>query len=500
MNRIRVCRRYRYLAAVMLGMVIAASPGRCSENGLTLSLEECFRRAMSDNLNLKATALGIRYGELSVTAAQSSFDPSLSFRLNRGQSESPNYTSYIPVDRITQKSSSVNLSLGQNLSTGGNWGFGAFNTLSESNVERIKNYSSYLALSLTQPFLHGFGRKVAYSSIYLARLSGDSSIHTVEDAAISLLAQVERTYWNLVYARESLAVKGMALAQAESLLVYNEKGRELGLFIESDVIEAKSAFLSRKQDILEQENQIRAAEGELKILLNLAAGETGAMRVVPMDKPSPPKIDLDVNAAIEEAIRSRPDYLGALLGIEQEKIRFAVARNALLPGLDMNASYRLNGSGATFDKNLRKIGEADTYGWSVGLNLSYPLRNRSAKTDYEKREIDLRRAQLNLETLRSRIITDIRSGADKVANNRERIEVARLVVEANELKLRTEEGKFLNHLSTNYLVLQYQTDLANSRNLYNRALMDYVLSVLELRQAKGTLLKDLNISILPAGK
>jgi outer membrane protein TolC len=84
-----------------------------------------------------------------------------------------------------------------------------------------------------------------------------------------------------------------------------------------------------------------------------------------------------------------------------------------------------------------------------------------------------------------------------VQTNRKRIDVAKMTVEVNDLKLRKEEEKFRNHLSTSYLVLQYQTDLANSRNLYNKALMDYTLSVLDLRQSKGTLLKDLNINIIP---
>jgi outer membrane protein len=488
------------IAAALIGMVIAVSPAWPAENELRLTLQECFTRAMNENLDLKATSLGIRYQELSVLSARSAFDPSLSFRTSRAQSVSPNYTSYIPVNQISQKSTSANLSFGQNISTGGNWGFGAYNSLSESNVERIKNYSSYLSLSFNQPLLRGFGKQVTYSNIYLARLSGDTSIHTIENAAISLIAQVERSYWNFVYAREALSVKEMALAQADSLLVYNEKGRDLGLFMESDVAEARSAYLSRKQDVLEQENQIKVTEGDLKFLLNMASGETGAMRIVPVDQPSLPEISLDVDAAIKEAVQSRPDYLAALIGIEQNKIRLSVAKNDLLPGLDMNASYRLNGSGATYGKNLGKIGDADTYGWSLGLNLTYPLKNRNAKAGLERTEIDLNRAQLELDYLRNRIVTDIRSDVDKVSNNRDRIDVARQAVEANQLKLKAEQGKLVNHLSTNYIVLQYQTDLANSLNLYNRAIMDYVLSVLDLRQSKGTLLKDMHITIVPEGK
>ncbi len=468
-----------------------------AQETLALSLEDCFRRAMNENLGLRSARLGLQYDKLAISQATAAFDPSLSFRVNRAQSGSPNYASYIPVDKIEQKQSSANFTLGQSIFTGGSWGFGAYNALSESNIERIKNYSSYVGLSFNQPLLKGRGKKTAYSGVYLARLSGDASIHTVEEKAITLLAQVERAYWNLVYARETLAVREMALAQAESLLVYNEKGRDLGVLVQSDVLEARSAYLSRKQEVLEQKNQIRIAEDEIKLLLSFDSSDGSDQQLIPTALPYVPEIDSDVSVDLKAALRNRPDYLLALSDIAQLKIRLGTAGNALLPSLDLSASYRLNGSGGTFDRNLRRIGDADAFGWNVGLNLSYPIYNRSARTDFERQEILAKRAQLDLDALRERILTDIRSGMRNVNTNRERIEVAKLAIEANEMKLRAEEEKFRNHLSTSYLVLQYQTDLANARNQFNRALMDCMLSVLELRQARGTLLSDLNIQIIP---
>ncbi|MHB9031336.1 MAG: TolC family protein, partial [Candidatus Latescibacterota bacterium] len=277
----------------------------------------------------------------------------------------------------------------------------------------------------------------------------------------------------------------------------NEKGRDLGVLVQSDVLEARSAFLSRKQEVLEQKNQIRVAEDDIKLLLNLASQSSDEVQLVPTATFYIPEVDADTQTALETALLHRPDYLRATSEIEQYKIRTGVARNALLPELDFSASYRLNGSGGTFDRNLRKIGDGDAFGWNVGMNLSYPISNRAARTEFERQEIQMKRAQLNLDDMKEQIVIDIRSGIRKVDTNRERIEVAKQAVEANELKLRAEEEKFRNHLSTSYLVLQYQTDLANARSQYNRALMDCMLSVLELRQAKGTLLKDLHISILP---
>ncbi len=485
------------LAAGITATLWPAAPALRAEEVLNLSLEECYQRAMNNNLGLHASRLGLRYSYLGPEAAMAPFDPTLSFRLNRSESNSPNYTSYIPVDAIEQSQSSANFTIGQTISTGGVWGFGAYSSLSESNVERIKNYSSYLGFSLEQPLLRGWGRSVTHSSIYLARLSGNASLSTVEEQAVNLLAQVEAAYWNLVYERATLAVREMAHAQAESLLVYNEAGRDLGVLVESDVLEAKSAFLARQQEVLEQLNAIRIAEDELKLLLNLTGTGPDDLLVVPTESPSVPDEDLDVSTALETALISRPDYHRLGTEIEQQKIRLAVARNAVLPELDVNASYRVNGSGGTFDRNLRRIGDVDAYGWTVGLNLSYPLNNRSAKIEYERRDIELKRSQVNRESLRNEIETDIRACVRNVGTNRERIDVARMAVEANEMKLRMEEEKFRNNLSTSYLVLQYQTDLANARSRYNRALVDYMLSILEFRRAKGTLLRDLDIRIVP---
>ena len=352
-------------------------------------------------------------------------------------------------------------------------------------------------MNVTQPLLRGWGKKNAYSGIYLARLSGDASIHTVENTAISLLADVEKAYWNLVYARETLAVRELAVAQAESLLNYNQKGMELGVLIESDVLEAKSAWFTRQQEILEQQLQIQSAEDNLKLLLNITGNGDGNLLLAPSEKPTIPEVDMNEDAALEAALQSRPDYLQDLTVIERQKLRLAVSRNAMLPALDLNAAYRLNGSGRSYDRNWRELGKAEAFGWQVGLNLAYPIKNRAARTDYQRTEIELKRSQLSLESLKSRIITEIRSTMGRVQTNRKRIDVAKMTVEMNELKLRKEEEKFRNHLSTSFLVLQYQADLANTRNLYNKALMDYTLSILDLRQSRGTLLKDLNINIIP---
>ncbi|MBT4483059.1 MAG: TolC family protein [Candidatus Latescibacteria bacterium] len=467
------------------------------EQSIELSLQDCIDRALKENLNLKSSYLGLRAEDFSIIQAESQFDPFLSLSMNRRQSETPTYLDYYNVKSIESKISQLDLTLSQTLSTGANWGFGFYNTLSESNIETAKNYSSNLGISVSQPLLKGFGKKINRSNIFIARLTKESTLYDLENNAITLVNEVQKAYWNLAYALESLKVRELSIDQADSLLAYNRKGLELGVLTESDVLEAESTLLSRQQDVLFQKGQIRAAEDVLIRLLNLISGEGWRLKIVPTDIASVTDIDIDPEDAFRNAVKLRPEYKIILKNLEQYDIYQALAKNNMSPSLDLTARYNINGSGKNYSKDLRDMGGFDQYGWNLGLLFSYPLKNRNAKADYEKRQIDIKRANLALEDIESMFMAEIRTGIRNVEISREMINVAKLSVEVNELRLKKEEERFRNQLSTSYFVLQFQTDLVDSRNRYNKTIIDYIIAVAELRKARGTLLRDFDISIIP---
>ena len=147
-----------------------------NQNLLSLSLEECIDRALRENLNLKSYQLGLRSYELSIVQAKSAFDPSLSLSINRNESVAPTYFDYFKVKSIKSESSNVNMTFGQDLITGADWGIGMYNTLSKSNIETEKNYTSYLGFQINQPILRGFGKKVNSSNIYFAQISSRTAL------------------------------------------------------------------------------------------------------------------------------------------------------------------------------------------------------------------------------------------------------------------------------------------------------------------------------------
>lgn len=490
-------RRFVMMAIILLSLALYTADSHSSEEKvITLSLQECIDRALRENLNLKSYYLGIRSEALSVEQAKSSFDPSLSLNIDRNESVQPNYLDYIPVSSIESNVSGWDFSLSQNVITGGSWGFGFYNTLSESNIEKQKNYTSYLGMSITQPLLRGFGRELNRLPIYLARMSSKSAAIDYENMAADLVHTVTNTYWNLVYARATLNVHEIAIAQADSLLAYNRMGLELGVKTQSDVLEAESARVARRQDALLQRNRIKGYEDELRWLIHMTGEQDWGYTIEPENTPAVQEIQSSVTEALAAAFSSRPDYKNALNTLEQNELRHQVSQNALLPSLDLNAGYRINGSGSNYSNDLDDLTDTDAYGWSVGLSLSYPLWNRDAKATSEKRHIDVRRSQLAIEELKEEIETDIRSALRNIDVCREQLEVTKIAVDLNELKLKLEEERFRNNLTSSYYVLEFQRDLADARNLYNKAMIDYILAVADFRKARGTLLADNNISII----
>jgi outer membrane protein len=472
--------------------------GQTKEKVLELSLQSCIDRALKENLNLQSTVLGLRSDNLSIIQQQSRFDPSLNLMVTHAESSRPNFLNYIATSNTNSKTSSADLQLSQMLRTGSgaNWGLGLYSDLSKSNIQSNQNYSSYIGLNITQPLLRNFGRQVAESGIYIAALMGKMTELQLENNALSLIYNVQNDYWNLVYARKTLDVLRIAVAQAESLLANNQMGQSLGLLTQNDVLEAKSGVLARKRDVLDQINAVKTSEDALKYLLHFNSPDDLLASIVPTDSIPIPEITIDDQKLYKEALAHRPDYLSTRTAAEQNKIQATVARNAMLPGLDLSTSYKLNGSGITYSKDLKEMGTGNSYGWEVDLNLSYPLGNRNAKTAYEKSMINLKKTQLGMEDLEMSIQTDLRAAIRNVTVNRQKIDEMALEVEVNRQKLDMEEESFRNHLSTSYLVLTYQNDLAASLNLYNQALINYNLSVVKLKQTTGTLLQDMHITIV----
>ena len=237
----------------------------------------------------------------------------------------------------------IGASVVQQVPWGGNVSLSLQNYKSDTNQAfQLINprYGSTLRFDFTQPLLKNFGSKVARRQIIVARNNLDISQSQLRTTLIATVYQVQEAYWNLVYAIESLNVKRQSLQLARDLLAKNKKEVDVGTLAPLEVLNAEATVAQREADILQAEALIRKCEDILKTLINpVPEGEIRSLKIEPADKPAFKPISISLDEALKEAMDRRPDLEVNKTTILTNQINFSVAKNQLLPQLDLNLSY-----------------------------------------------------------------------------------------------------------------------------------------------------------------
>jgi outer membrane protein TolC len=353
--------------------------------------------------------------------------------------------------------------------------------------------------------------------IIIAQTNLTISEKDLKRALQNTLYSVEQAYWNLVFSIENLKVSQQSLQLAQDLLEKNRRGVEVGTLAPIEIITAEAQVAQREADILAAEAEVRNNEDRLKQVINLAADTENSdfLQITPVEEPSFKKMDISLEQALTTALQNRPDLESTRLGIQNYEINMSYAKNQLLPGLNLNASYwspGVSGDQLIYDPDDpwggpigsipggREDAFKDVFGfeyknWAVGLTLDLPLNTIVSRAAYAQARVDLEQAHLQLKEQKQQIYTDLKIAVRAVETNFKRIQALKVARELAQRQLEAEEEKLKVGLSTNYFVLQYQRDLATARSQEIRAIIDYVLSVAVLNRDMGVSLDEQNIQI-----
>jgi outer membrane protein len=193
---------------------------------------------------------------------------------------------------------------------------------------------------------------------------------------------------------------------------------------------------------------------------------------------------------------------------EINKIDIEFFRNQAKPQVDLLFNYSAVGLGGTparagafpifiggYGTALNNMLKNEFRTWSVGVQINFPLQNRTAKANLARaREVT---KQVDLQTRRQlqTIELEVRNAVQSVEIAKMRIEAARSARHYAEKQLEGEEKKFAAGLSITYFILQRQTELAQARGVELRAMADFNKSIAELQRIVSTTLSSNSIEI-----
>ena len=490
------------------------------EKVLSFSLEDCIVKALKDNLTVAVEVYNPDLADVSLTKAKEFFSPRLDLGFGNERTKNPSFWWLEQKDVVERKYTDYSVSLIQQIPTGGNFALGLTGYSSDTTAGfQITNptYGNTLFFDFTQPLLKGFGFNVSRREIIVARNNLDISVNQFQSVLMDTIYKVQEAYWNLVYSIEDYKVKQQSLQLARDLLAKNKKEVEVGKIAPIEILNAEAVVASREADILQAEALTRRNEDVLRDLLYLTEeGEMSTERIVPLDKPNFIWKDISLDEALKEALEKRPELRMKKINIETNELNMGVAKNQMLPSLDLQLSYwspGLSGNRIIYENNDPLFGEiiGETEGkamdsmrdafkllynnWTIGLTLSVPLSNFTTRADYVRARMELEKSQLELENIEKQIFLDVKNAVRDIETNAKRVQAYRLARELAEERLEAEVKKLNVGLTTNYFVLQYQEELERERSLELKSLIDYNLAWARLEKAVGSSLEKRNIKI-----
>jgi outer membrane protein len=465
-----------------------------------LSLDRAIEIAIRRNLGIVVERYNRVRARLGIYQALGIYDLNLTGLLDTQAAKAAVTNTTRPTNSRQQD---AQLGLAQNLPTGGNLslGFGATRAFQEfltPNLNTIGTtfYTSGLTFSYIQPLLRNFGRDSFEHTLLIAENSSGVAESTFVNQLTSILQQVENAYWQLVNARGQLVVAQDSLGLAKELDARNQIQVKVGTLAPLELVQSGATIATREEGIISAQEQVADAADQLRRLLNFPPGELWAAEIKPITEATVatrPPIDLD--ASITEALKNRPELKSQQLAVELARLNASFARNQARPQLNLTVSYGAGGAGTNFSESFSQATGFGFPNWKAELDLAVPLQNRAARGAIAESDLDAARTKVELDQLKTVVVTDVRQAARRVETASKQIDAAVAARKAQETNLDAERKRYENGMSTSFEITRIQDDLTAARSSEITAVVGYRTALADYYRAIGTLLGEEGVAI-----
>lgn len=479
---------------------------------LTLSLDQAIRTAMERNLGVQLQEFEYREASHTLRSQYGIYDPFLTGLLQEQSRQQP-VTSSLQAN--AQRNFTVNAGLQGNLPTGGAYGFSLNNNrqVTAGGFDEVTPaYTPSAGFTFNQPLLRDFGIDVNRRFITIARNTLGINHETFRTALMDTAVNVEQAYLNLVYARRAVEVVKESLFLARDQARITQIRIDVGASAPLDILQPRVTIATSEEQLIISVANVRAAEDQLRALLNLAPEEWNRP-IVPTDDVDYRPLTINMDDAVRRALELRPELRQDRLLTETRRVEYLFARNQTLPQLDFDLDYGLAGLAGTvyerdpatgqlvfseripYNRGLQNLLEGDFPTWSVGFNVGVPITNIGARAEARRAELNLQQSRLTQEQTRQNITLDVRQAARDVDTASRTIVATRAARDAAERNVEAERRRYENGMTTNFQVLEVQQQLSDARVRELQALVGYNQAVARYHRAVGDVLEVRNISV-----
>jgi outer membrane protein len=523
-----------------------------------LALKDAIVLALENNKDIEVTRQNVRIAEFDLQGARGVYEPRFSGQTYYERAKTPVFSFFGggPDGSLTTSSVVGNAGLeGSIRQTGGRFSVQADSSRGTTNnlfTTVNPTYTNNLRFQFTQPLLRGRSFDQNRRQIEIAKRNLSLTDTQFRQRSIEIITNVQRAYWDLVFALRNLQVQRDGVRDAKEQLEHNRRLVEEGQLAPIDIVAAETQVANIEQGVYEALDTVGRAENTLKNLIAQSkADDLWNQSLVPTDS-----VDLDapnttLPEALDLALQNRPEIEISNVQKDINQIDQRFYREQSKPQVDLIANYTLTGAAGTFNAGaVNPIGSTNTTGTlntiiarvnaisaetnptlppipalpvtpsptlpdnliggygsalgnlfanryptlRVGVQFNLPLfgdkttKALLGKSLVQGEQIATQRAQVE-----QTIQVDVRNALQAVRTAEARLRSAAISRENSVKQYESEQRKLDAGQSDVYKVLERQTALMNARSSELRAQTELNKAIADLQRATGNSLKANNV-------
>jgi len=511
-----------------------------------LTLREAIALALNNNKDIEVARDNVKIAEYDLLSTRGAYDPRISAQTYYERIKTPAASFLSGASNAVEATDFTATSRLEGLAPkyGGNYrlDFSSVRSTSNSFFTALNpQYPTALTFSYTQPLVRGLRFDLARRQIEVAKKNLSLTDAQFRQRAIEVITNVQRSYWDLVFALRNLQIQRDSLNDSRTQLEHNRRMVAEGSLAPIDVVAAETQVANFEQAEFSALEDVTRAENNLKnMIAENQKAKLWSVSIIPTDQADLNLPEVSLEDAMNSAILNRQELRQSDLAREINLLDQRLYRDQTKPEIDLVGSYGMVGNAGTlagsnpltassdqvrarvnelsvlaglqalpasaattispdllggYPQSLGNLGSNQFNNFRVGISISLPLHNRTAEGQLGHSLVEGKRIATQREQLEQLIQVEVRNALQSLKTAAARLRSAAIGRSTAEQQYESEKRKLDVGQSTVFLVLERQTALATARGNELRAQTDLNKAIAELQRSTGNSLTANNVTV-----
>ncbi|MGV3483000.1 MAG: TolC family protein [Planctomycetaceae bacterium] len=394
------------------------------------------------------------------------------------------------------------------------------NNVALGNVARAvtSDWTALVEAQVQHPLMRNRGTLVNRIPVVLASLNEDIAISEFEIQVRNLVRDVEVAYWDLYVSYRNVATAMVGRNSAQATQQFARLSLEGGAGTKQDLAQATVQYYQFKgllESALAGSNLpgadrlgVYGAERQLREKMGLAPTDGRLIR--PVTEPNIARVEFDWDESVAQMLYLAPELRRSKIRIQQNEQELILAKNQILPEVNLSLLYRWVGVGDTLgppqrrDVNfpaagssaLGELTEGDFQEGAVRLDFQpTAIGSRRELTRIRGAQLEIARSRAFLQEQERLQVSQLSDAVAKMGTHYQLVQTNAQRWQAAEQEVQARLAEYKGGRMPVNVVLQSQQRRAEAQIDYYRSLAEYSKSINYVHYTKGTLLHHNNIEL-----